>query len=420
MNNNFSIRKWLIWSFAAIFYFYEFVLRVSPSIMISELMQSFNITASAVGILSAFYLYAYAPMQLPVGMIMDRYGVKKVLSFASLICGMGAVFFAISQNLPLAGLGRFLIGAGSSFAFIAMVYVTSWFDAKKRAFLIGVANSLAMLGASVGGGPLSTAMQILGWRLMIGLFGMFGLIIGVTIYFLFKEDTDNQKSEDSPKTSFFEGLKSVVIKKNNWINALVALFFYVTTTAFGGLWGVSFLQNVYNVTKETASYAVSMIFIGWLVGGPVVGFWSDFVGKRNTLIRSGILGSLCCLIAVIYFPVIHIYSVYVLLFLLGFFSSAELLNFSVAIEQNSFKVRATAAAFTNFLISCGDAAVQPLIGFFLDRNWTGEMLRGIRVYSANNYQLAMTCLPVTLLIAFMLLFLIKEKQVKKDLLVDVG
>jgi fucose permease len=77
-----SCLKWFIWLLAAGFYFYEFVLRVSPSVMVDELMTSFGITASAVGVLSAFYLYAYAPMQLPVGLLMDRYGIKKILSLA--------------------------------------------------------------------------------------------------------------------------------------------------------------------------------------------------------------------------------------------------------------------------------------------------------------------------------------------------
>ncbi|KKL20276.1 hypothetical protein LCGC14_2457090 [marine sediment metagenome] len=83
--------KWVIWGLCAIFYFYEFVLRVSPSVMVDDLMNSFGITASAVGLLTSFYIYSYAPMQVPVGMLMDHFGVKKVLSIASLVCGFGAI-----------------------------------------------------------------------------------------------------------------------------------------------------------------------------------------------------------------------------------------------------------------------------------------------------------------------------------------
>jgi len=107
MKNSSPLLRWTIWVLAAVFYFYEFVLRVSPSVMVPELMTSFGITASAVGFLSACYLYAYAPMQLPVGILMDRYGIKKVLSSASLLCGLGALLFAFAHHLISASIGRF-------------------------------------------------------------------------------------------------------------------------------------------------------------------------------------------------------------------------------------------------------------------------------------------------------------------------
>lgn len=414
MGRDSNVLKWSIWILAAVFYFYEFVLRVSPSVMVPELMKSFGITASSVGVLSAFYLYAYAPMQIPVGVLMDQYGVKRVLSIASIICGVGALIFASAQETTIASLGRLLIGAGSSFAFVAMVFITShWFPQKKRAFLIGVANSIAMLGASAGSGPLSMTIQSFGWRECIALFGVFGILLGIAIYWILRKDRTNKEVEKEARgteTHILKYLKVVVSKKSTWINALVALFFYMTTTAFAGLWGLSFVQSAYGVSKEVAGYAMSMVFAGWLVGGPLTGLWSDFIGKRTSAIRFGILGALVCLIPVIYFPTISIYAVYVLLFLIGLFSSAELLSFSLAIELNSPQSKATAAAFTNFLISCGDAIVQPLVGFLLDLNWGGLINQGIRVYGIRDYQIALSCLPIALLVGFILLFFLKEEK----------
>ncbi|NGX28193.1 MAG: putative sulfoacetate transporter SauU [Candidatus Anoxychlamydiales bacterium] len=416
MKKHSSFLKWLIWGLAATFYFYEFVLRVSPSVMVSELMESFGITASTVGILSAFYLYAYAPMQIPVGIVMDHFGVKKVLSIASLICGIGAVLFAATNYLSIASFGRFLIGTGSAFAFIAMIYITShWFSLKKRAFLIGIANSLAMLGASAGaGGPLSVLIKNFGWQRIITILGFFGIFLGVVIYIVFKFDNKDERVEEKTAqkdTHIFKNLQKVISKKNTWINSFAALFFYITTTAFGGLWGLSFVQTAYDVSKDVAGYAISMIFLGWLIGGPLMGLISDLIGKRTTTIRIGIIGALICLFIVIYFPVVHIYAVYGLLFLLGLFSSAELLNFSLAIELNSFRAKATAAAFTNFVISCGDAASQYIVGFLLDNTWSGKIVEGIRYYGTREYQIALSILPAAMIIAFFLMFFIKENKV---------
>ena len=111
---------WWIWSLAVVFLFYEFFIRVFPTAMVSELMASFNVTARSLGTLSAFYFYAYAPMQIPVGLLMDRFGARKLLTFASLICGIGSILFALTYQLATAELGRFFMGIGSAFGFVGM------------------------------------------------------------------------------------------------------------------------------------------------------------------------------------------------------------------------------------------------------------------------------------------------------------
>lgn len=409
-----SYTKWIIWLLAATFYFYEFVLRVSPSVMIAELMQSFSITASSVGVLSAFYLYAYAPMQIPVGMLMDRFGVKSLLSLASVVVGAGAIIFSFSNHVQMASIGRFLIGGGSSFAFVAMVYISShWFPIKRRAFLIGIANSVAMLGASAGGGPLTSVIASFGWRTTLFGFGVFGIVLAMIIFWILKLDPISDKMEkhlvDLPANPFAK-LKLVCKNPQTWVNSIVALCFYMTTTAFGGLWGPSFIQTAYAVSKETAGYAMSMVFLGWLVGGPIVGHLSDRLGHRKFAIRISILLTLVCLTPVIYCHRMPIELVYLLMFGVGLFSSAELLNFSLAIEINPLVVKATAAAFTNFVISCGDSIIQPLIGFLLDIGWDGGIVGGIRDYSVQDFQMALTALPISLILAFVMTFFISEER----------
>ena len=120
-----NARRWVIWSLAVCFYFYEYILRVAPSVMISNILSSFNIKAGVFGTIVAFYLYAYAPMQLPVGILMDRFGVRKLLSLATIICGLGSILFGLSHAVWIADISRFCIGAGSACAFIGMIYITT-------------------------------------------------------------------------------------------------------------------------------------------------------------------------------------------------------------------------------------------------------------------------------------------------------
>ena len=406
--------RWLIWCLAALFYFYEFVLRVSPQVLVNNLMHSFGIGAGAVGVISAFYLYSYAPMQLPVGMLIDRYGIKKLLSVASVVCGSGAVLFSLSIGVVTASIGRFCIGLGSAFAFVSMVYITThWFGAKRRALLIGLANSIAMLGASCGGGPLASLISAVGWRHAIMGIGFFGIMLAGAIYWSLREDADDLRIEKETafkRTRMLSSLKVVFTSWRSWINGLVAICFYLTTTVFAGLWGVPFIESAHGVTKTVASYAISMVFVGWLVGGPIIGLVSDTLGKRVAILRIAMLLCLCALSAVVYITQIPLWAVYVLTFLVGLFSSGELLNFTVSIELNPLFVKATAVAFTNFLVSVGDGIAQPVTGFFLDMFWKGKVIDGIPYYTTQDYQHALTLLPILLIIGFFLSFILKDRE----------
>ena len=318
--------KWFIWILATLFYFYEFTLKISPSVMIPELMRSFGINASLMGILSALYLLAYAPMQLPVGILIDRYGLKLLLSLGSLVCGIGAICFSFANAIALAGFGRILIGMGSSFAFISMVYICShWFPRKRRALLIGIANSISMLGASSGGGPLGAAIQTYGWRSTIAVIGLFGIALAILIYWVLSLDSRDSAVELETKKkndSILSSLKIVSSNGKSWINSIVAVCFYMTTTGLAALWGVPFVQQAYGVSAITAGFSMSMVFIGWLVGGPIMGFISDRISSRTLVLRSAMTLTLVCLCLVLYVTWIPIFVLFVCYFRINIFTSS--------------------------------------------------------------------------------------------------
>lgn len=414
MSKKNGIIKWVIWSLAAFFYFYEILLRVSPSVMVPELMQSFAVDAAALGLLTSCFYYAYAPMQLPVGLLIDRFGAKNLLTFASIFCAFGAFIFSLSTFFWEAAFGRFLLGFGSSFAFVAMVYVCShWFPASKRALLVGLANSIGMLGAFSGQGPLGLALQHITWRYLVLALGLLGFVLALLV-FVFVEKEAKTISRQPLFKSLFIGLKTVGKSSMTWINAIVTLLFYMTTSAFGELWGIPFLQSAYNLSKQHASFAISMIFLGWLVGGPTIGFFSDYYKTRKLLIIGSILLTLICLLPILFWTGMPIVMLYVLLFFLGLFSSGELLNFTLATELHSAHVKGAAIAFTNCIVSFGSGLIQPIVGLFLDLSWAGQKVDGVPVYSAREYQSAFLILPVFLLLAIIACFFVKEPRIKED------
>ena len=415
MKKQIQARRWIIWSLAVFFYFYEYFLRVSPSLMVDNLIKDFHIHAAVVGVISAFYFYIYALMQMPVGLLMDRYGARKLLTIGSIACGVGGILFGVATKVFLLDIGRLFQGAGSSFAFVGMVYICShWFEASRLAFLVGLGNSLGMLGAVIGEGPISFAVESYGWRGTILIIGLVGLVLAAVIYLLIRNEPAN--IEKHGKTSIKslhigEHLKLVCKNMQTWINAIVTFSLLMTTTAFAGLWGVPFLQTAYHASKEVASFALSVFFVGWIVGGPLLGHYSDRIGKRRPVFIVCGLAACILMTILVYFPVFPIYVAYILLFGIGFFSSAQNLGYCVAIELNPIRAKGTSIALANFTVYLVASFVQPIVGVLLDSKWSGptHFAQGNPVYTLQNYQYSIFCFPLFFLLASIAAFFLREK-----------
>ncbi len=422
MKRKASTVSYLVWLLVVIFFFYEIFLRVFPSVMFDELMQSFRVSAAQLGTLSAFYFYSYAPMHIPVGLLMDRFGARKLLFFASFICAVGCILFAASYQLFGAKFGRLLMGLGSSFGFVGMVYVSShWFPKNRLGFLVGLGNSIGMLGAISGEGPLAYLLIRFNWRSIIYILGLFGFILALTFILFLRKDQGDLKKKEVKKASqnLLQKLKIVCSNYQTWMNALIALFFYMTTAAFGSLWGIPFLIKGYGISKHLAGFLISMIFVGWIVGGPLIGFISDHFKRRKPFLFGGIILVLFSLLPVIYIPHLPLSLLFVLLFFVGFFSSAELLNFSLCIDFNPLYVKGTSIAITNCIIATGSSIMQPFFGLLLDWRWTGQLKDGIPLYTIENYRQAMLSFPLTLFFSFILLFFLNEKKSAKSHITEV-
>jgi len=407
---------WMIWAFAVTFLFYEFFIRVFPTAMVKELMETFSVTAGALGTLSAFYFYSYAPMQIPVGLMIDRFGAQKLLVFASLLCGIGSLLFATSHQLTIAEIGRFLMGIGSAFGFVSMIYVCShWFPLKRLALLVGLGNSIGMLGAVGAEGPLVTFVSKFGWRVTVHVLAFVGIALAIMFYLSVRLKPRQHIKQARPRQSvahLLANLKKICSHPPIYLNAIIALLFYMTTAGFASLWGIPFLAQEYGIKKSLAGYIVSMIFVGWIVGGPLIGIVSDRFKRRKPFLCIGILLTGMSLIPVIYMHDLPLYLLFILLFFVGFFSSAQLLNFSLAVELGPPRAKGTSLALTNLIVASGSSIIQPLLGTLLDMGWDQVMKDGAPLYSTADYRQAMVSFPATLLLAFTLLFFLKVRSAK--------
>ncbi|MDR1890690.1 MAG: MFS transporter [Puniceicoccales bacterium] len=215
---------WLAWAAAAIFYLYEYAVRIAPSVMEHELAIEFSASAATMGAVLGSYYLVYAPLQLFAGLLFDRFGGKKVLVPASIVVSIGCLCTIIpASSLVYVTIGRILAGIGSSCAFIGVMYLAAvWFHENKLAFLSGLATSLGLCGALLGQAPLSVLIDKSGWRMSLVLLAIIGLVTFIIVY-LFIPQTAYWEHEERVKISsqfslgnFLAGLISVCRNKQTW------------------------------------------------------------------------------------------------------------------------------------------------------------------------------------------------------------
>jgi len=191
-----KVLPWLICGLGCLFYSYQYLLNVSPSVMTNDLMMSYHINASELGNLTAFYYYIYAAMQMPVGMLMDHYGPRRLLTIAGLSCSVGTYLFACSDYLPLAELGRFMVGFGSAFAFVgALKLATIWLSPQKFAMISGMTMASGMLGAMAGDISLTSLVDHEGWKLTLFIAASFGVFLTMAIFTLIRDGKEKEKKK---------------------------------------------------------------------------------------------------------------------------------------------------------------------------------------------------------------------------------
>lgn len=409
---------WVIWALGCLFYFYENFLQVSPSVMSEELMRDFAVTSHTLGILSGVYFYSYAALQLPCGMLMDYFGPKRILFIATAICAISTIAFGTTEHFLMACIARLMIGFGSAFAAVGtMKLASNWFKPDKFPLLTGMMVTVGMLGGICGETPQAIMVDQLGWRHVMTVMGIIGLVLALVIYLVVKDSPKSGQKTSSAnlhKRSLKEGLLEILKNGQLWLVACYGGLIYMCTPVFCGLWGVPFLMLKLSIPKATAANAISLVLIGWAISSPLWGIYTNYLGRRKPALIWSAVGSFFSLSMVIYLP-INLWQTEVILFFFGIFSAGFLPAFSIANDMCHKSHVATGLSFMNMMNMIGIALVQPLVGFMLDMLWNGNMQQGVRVYSLLAYQQALSLLPLGAFVALCLLPFIREVDLNKHI-----
>lgn len=424
MNTNQTTKNhhwaWIAMLLCGCFLFYKYILQVSPSVMTHELMQHFNIDGLQLGNLAAMFFYAYLVMQLLSGPLLDRYSPRILMTTAIALCAFGAIGFAHAHTFHAAALSRATIGLGAAFATVGYMKMASvWFPPKQFAFWGGLLATAAMAGSMAGQAPLAILVNISGWHNSLYYCGLVGIVLAL-LFFLLTKSTPTinlPNKRHAMKTPKWRDFVRLLSQRHNWLLMLYSGLAFSPTAVFGGLWGNPFLEVAYHYNKQSAATLVSMTFFGLAVGGPLWSLVSNRLGSRFKVMLFGVVLSLISLTIVLYTPNLQTWMIATGLFLFGIGTGAFMLAFALGRELNDLMLAASVVG----LINTGDAIFgafsEPLVGKILDLFEKGNVPHAVHVFSVHDFHLALSLLPLYLILAsFCLIGLKRYCKISEHLL----
>lgn len=413
---------WMICILGMLFYCYNYFLRVSPSVMQSDLTQTFHLTATQFGALAGLYYWAYTPMQVPAGMIYDKFGSRIVLFFACLLAVIGLAIFISADSYFTAGAGRCLIGFGTAFAYIGVLKLASvWLPPNRFATVAGLTTAIGMTSGALSQKYLTNVVALVGYKQALHSALIAGLVLSVVILFFIrskpKQNMLIQNKMQAPLNlqQLFDSIRVILTNPQMWLIGVIGCLLYLPASVFLDLWGIPFLKAVHHLSPEQAANVAELTFLGWIISGPIIGAMSDKIKRRRMplVISSGLAAGLLCII--FYVPGLSLMQLYILFFITGFCCGAHPLCFALGKENNPARVSGTAVAITNMLIMLGGMIFQPVVGKLLDLHANNALVvNGLPVYTANDYTFALSVIPLGVILGIILSTFLKETYCQSE------
>lgn len=407
---------WTVWGLGALLYLIGFYQRVAPAVIGDRLMAEFAISGAALGNLSAFYFYSYVAMQVPTGIIADRWGPRRLLTVGAALAAAGTVLFAFAPTLGWASVGRLVIGGSVAVAFVSMLKLaTHWFAPRQFALASGMALFVGIMGGVFGGVPLRLLVDAFGWRPVMLVTAAVTAVLALVIWLRVRDDPAERGYQSYRPVlpdggghgAILRGVVEVLAYRNVWILLITPIGVSGAVLTFGGLWGVPYLRQVHGLDARSAAAISSALLVAWALGGPCLGALSERLGRRKPLHVAGCAVALVCWSLIALLPLSLPWLVPLLL-VGGFAAGNLIIGFAFNKESVPARLSGTASGVCNMGPLMGGMLLQPAVGWILDRHWQGALEHGVRLYSAAAYQAAFLMIVGWIALALLLSFFSRE------------
>jgi MFS family permease len=395
-----------IWLCAALFYAYQYILRVIPNVLKDSIYTTFHFSDATFGQFAGFWYLGYAISHIPVGIALDRYGTKTIFPLSAILCVLGILPLLVCEHWMMPILGRFLLGIGSSGATLSMFKIIRiYFTNEQFTRVLSLTCIIGVIGAIFGSYPLYFLLKLYSWQYIISAICGTGILLAVVLYKLLEHE---YKQEQEP---IYSTLKNLLKDKRLWGISLGAGFLAGPLEGFADAWSMESLVAIYGLSKDIASQATSVIFFGFLLGLMSISWLIDRVGATGAVILSGII-MLIAFLALILGVVPHAL-INLCLILIGMFSAYQVAAIYSAINLFDHKYTGLVTAIFNMIMMIFGSFFHTVIGSCV-YYWGQKkpVLDNVCKYAPEVYQYGLTIIPI-MLIAGILLFAIMIRPVQK-------
>jgi len=423
-----ALLAWSVWGIAAIFYLTGFYQRVSPAVMTGELMRDFSIGAKDLGTLSAFYFYVYVAMQIPVGVLVDSWGARRLLIWGSISAAAGTFIFGGTHDFAIACAGRALVGGATAVGWLVVLKLaTHWFPSQRFAMLTGLGlffGNIGALGAQV---PLRIAIEHFGWRGVVLGSGGALVLVGLLAWAVVKDDPSDegmrsfapasiQDHRSSSTLDLLKGFKRIFAYRNTWLIVFAQGGIVGPILSFTGLWGTPYLKARFGIPSTTAAAVCSVMIVCWAVSSPISGHLSDRVGKRKPIYLAGCLVAAIGWMVMFYANSLPLPIFTVIAAITSFACGPVVIGFASGKESVPPRFLGTLTGAVNIGNMSGPAILQPAIGWVLDKQWSGHMANGFRIYDPTAFEKGFLLLIAWSVLSCILIAGIRETNCRQTVL----
>ena len=394
-------RAWMVWIVSLVFVLFQFFLQLSFGEMVAAVMSSYQLTAAESGILASSYYFVYVLLQMPAGMLIDRFGPRRILTLGALVVVVGCALFAEAPTFLTAMLGRLLVGTGAAFAFVGSLNLVSiWFPANRFGVMTALAETTGLFGSIIGTVLLAMFVHLVGWRDCMLFCAGFSLVLAAMLWLVVRDTPDNVTMITQRSLSHWWSDVTGLLKSGvAWLNGIYTGLLFLMITVFVALWSVPFLQKSYGMSLLHATLVSDVVFIGAAIGNPAIGWLDSRITQRRVILVSFPIMAALILVVLMFVPHLPVFELVALMFLFGLMVTSYIIPYIIGNEIAPHGARTTSIGFVNTL-SVGSAPILgPMIGWVLDNPFSVQAQHKVVAGSIVAYQQSFSLFLVCLLAA---------------------